>query len=289
MTAFVACMTPLAARGQFSKDDSKSKLQPTVAFPQSLLLVRRRQCFALLGLPGRLCVTSNACLGVFLEAVLKRNNSGDNANGGSHIDWGASLTSSTLDSAVLSLTCVKALSSLAYVAPSAVLPLVITRFRTAVESQTATHQLAATITCFSKCIRPILLSGWGMDSDGESGVQLLAEALMVLLPGIDANDEQKTMAVMQLYTTALSSLPMLAQAGDEEATARGGECTCGSACLLVCLCVSMNGYGFFYASGFACVDGNDVVDFPKMPTCYCNLGIWKSRMRRTLSDGLLVL
>lgn len=52
--------------------------------------------------------------------------------------------------------------------------------------------------------------------------QLLAEALMAVLPGIDANDEQKTMAVMQLYTTVLSCLPVLHQAGDEVATAAGG-------------------------------------------------------------------
>jgi len=55
-------------------------------------------------------------------------------------------------------------------------------------------------------------------------MQLLAEALMALLPGIDANDEHKTMAVMHLYTSVLSSLPLLAQAGGEEAGKAGGAC-----------------------------------------------------------------
>ena len=44
----------------------------------------------------------------------------------------------------LSSSCVYTLSSFAYVAPSAVLPLVVARFRAAVESQTATHQLVRT-------------------------------------------------------------------------------------------------------------------------------------------------
>jgi len=47
---------------------------------------------------------------------------------------------------------------------------------------------------------------------------------MALLPGIDANDEHKTMAVMHLYTSVLSSLPLLAQAGGEEAGKAGGAC-----------------------------------------------------------------
>jgi hypothetical protein len=39
--------------------------------------------------------------------------------------------------------------------------------------------------------------------------QVVAEAMMAVLPGIDANDEAKTAAVFQFYTAVLASLPAL--------------------------------------------------------------------------------
>jgi hypothetical protein len=46
--------------------------------------------------------------------------------------------------------------------------------------------------------------------------QVIAEAMMAVLPGIDANDEAKTAAVFQFYTAVLSSIPALHGAAEEE-------------------------------------------------------------------------
>jgi len=57
-------------------------------------------------------------------------------------------------------------------------------------------------------------------------VQVIAEAMMAVLPGIDANDEAKTAAVFQFYTAVLSSIPALHGLADEDedpSTAIGGD------------------------------------------------------------------
>ncbi|GFR44372.1 hypothetical protein Agub_g5522, partial [Astrephomene gubernaculifera] len=151
----------------------------------------------------------------------------------------------------LSATSISALSRLALLSPARVLPLVLSRFRTALASATAPHQLAAATSTLALCVRPLLLawnrccgaeggggggegaggggmygggggSGIGMEAGGEghfggggggglgeeegaaalrasSAAHLLSEALMAVLPGLDANDEGKTCAVLQLY------------------------------------------------------------------------------------------
>jgi hypothetical protein len=56
--------------------------------------------------------------------------------------------------------------------------------------------------------------------------QVIAEAMMAVLPGIDANDEAKTAAVFQFYTAVLSSIPALHGLGDEDddlSAAIGGD------------------------------------------------------------------
>lgn len=45
--------------------------------------------------------------------------------------------------------------------------------------------------------------------------QMLAEAMMALLPGIDANDEAKTDAVLHLYASVLASVPRLGEPGED--------------------------------------------------------------------------
>lgn len=42
-----------------------------------------------------------------------------------------------------------------------------------------------------------------------SSGEVLADAMMALLPGLDANDERKTCAVFRFYTIVLSSIPGL--------------------------------------------------------------------------------
>ena len=130
----------------------------------------------------------------------------------------------------LSRVACKALAQLAYLIPHLVLPLVLSRFRAALDTSTATHQLAAAITALALCVRPWMLTGWEPTGGSEAGVgeaessgQVLAEAMSALLPGIDANDEPKTNAVLLLYTLVLSSLHELgAGAAGEEAVAGGG-------------------------------------------------------------------
>ncbi|KIY95870.1 hypothetical protein MNEG_12091 [Monoraphidium neglectum] len=78
----------------------------------------------------------------------------------------------------------------------------------------ATHQLPAAINTLAICVRPLLLSGWG--TSDEPAPQIVAEAMMAVLPGIDANDEAKTAAVFQFYTSVLASLPALRGADSED-------------------------------------------------------------------------
>ncbi|GIL93200.1 hypothetical protein Vretifemale_20642, partial [Volvox reticuliferus] len=122
------------------------------------------------------------------------------------------------DSSIANVS-IKALSQLALVAPDRVLPLVLERFRTAIATATATHQLVAATATLALCVRPMLLTGWTAGGEGEereTAPQLLSEAVMAVLPGLDANDEPKTAAVMQLYVNVISSLPRLRGAGEED-------------------------------------------------------------------------
>ncbi|KAF6261252.1 hypothetical protein COO60DRAFT_1625449, partial [Scenedesmus sp. NREL 46B-D3] len=114
---------------------------------------------------------------------------------------------------LVSASC-KALCHLSYVWPGAVLPLVLGRFQSALATATAMHQLPASISALALCVRPLLLAGWRTTE--ESTQQVIAEAMMAVLPGIDANDEAKTAAVFQFYTAVLSSIPALHGAAEEE-------------------------------------------------------------------------
>ncbi|WIA33391.1 hypothetical protein OEZ86_006527 [Tetradesmus obliquus] len=114
---------------------------------------------------------------------------------------------------LVSASC-KALCHLSYVWPGAVLPLVLGRFQSALATATAMHQLPTSISTLALCVRPLLLAGW--HTKEESTQQVIAEAMMAVLPGIDANDEAKTAAVFQFYTAVLSSIPALHGAAEEE-------------------------------------------------------------------------
>ncbi|GAX74187.1 hypothetical protein CEUSTIGMA_g1636.t1 [Chlamydomonas eustigma] len=117
----------------------------------------------------------------------------------------------------LSSSACQVLGQLAYLSPDTVVPLVVSRFRSALETTTATHQLTASISSLAHCVRPMLLCGWKGPNEEESTTQILAEAMMALLPGIDANDEGKTEAVLHLYTIILSSIPTLDPSHDSAA------------------------------------------------------------------------
>ncbi len=57
-------------------------------------------------------------------------------------------------------------------------------------------------------------------------VQLLAEALVALLPGLDANDETKTLAVIHLYAAVLSTAPGIGSESELEGGCRGVSLSC---------------------------------------------------------------
>ncbi len=50
---------------------------------------------------------------------------------------------------------------MAFVWPSEVLPLVVSRFEAALETATAMHQLPAAMSTLAMCTRPMLLAQWG--------------------------------------------------------------------------------------------------------------------------------
>ena len=99
-------------------------------------------------------------------------------------------------------TAARAAADLAYVAPHLVLPGVITRFRQALETDTATHQLEVGLFGMALCVRPLLLASQRQEMEVEG---VVAECLGATLAGLDANDPLKTLSTLQLYLSVFSS------------------------------------------------------------------------------------
>lgn len=76
----------------------------------------------------------------------------------------------------------QALCDLAYVAPSSVLPLVVQRFREALDSGVAPHQLVTSITTLAMCVRPLLLAGWTLPEEGTAQVGSSRHVLRAACP-----------------------------------------------------------------------------------------------------------
>ncbi|KAK9835280.1 hypothetical protein WJX84_012367 [Apatococcus fuscideae] len=123
------------------------------------------------------------------------------------------------DPHLMSCACY-AMSQLAYLSPDQVLPLVFERFQAALTAVTATHQLVSAIHTLGLCIRPMLLANRPlrigaapdmMDTDTPEvpASEALVNAMNATLPGIDANDEAKTLACFRFYCSALSCMGQL--------------------------------------------------------------------------------
>ncbi|KAK9865395.1 hypothetical protein WJX84_009143, partial [Apatococcus fuscideae] len=125
------------------------------------------------------------------------------------------------DPHLMSCACY-AISQLAYLSPDQVLPLVFERFQAALTAVTATHQLVSAIHTLGLCIRPMLLANKPlrlgaapdmMDTDTDTAEvpagDALVSAMNATLPGIDANDEAKTLACFRFYCCALSCMSQL--------------------------------------------------------------------------------
>ncbi|KAH1239721.1 Proteasome activator subunit 4 [Glycine max] len=117
----------------------------------------------------------------------------------------------------LSETVAAATSILSYVEPSLVLPFVASRFRMALETMTATHQLKIAVmsvafvgrslfytSVSASSMKPIDLGG-----GDETFIDLVGVSLSNALLGMDANDPPKTLATMQLIGSIFSNLALL--------------------------------------------------------------------------------
>ncbi|KAI5078578.1 hypothetical protein GOP47_0006249 [Adiantum capillus-veneris] len=107
----------------------------------------------------------------------------------------------------LAWTAASAASRLAYVEPSLVLPMVVSRFQTALETVTATHQLESALRMLALSARALLVHNTHTENGSVLALKTsLAHAMFNTLPGLDANDPPKTMSTMQLYCCVLSSV-----------------------------------------------------------------------------------
>ncbi|CAI7790457.1 unnamed protein product [Closterium sp. NIES-54] len=145
-------------------------------------------------------------------------------------------------SPTLSAVASRVAASLSYLAPRVTLPVVLESFQGALTTVTATHQLESALSTLALSVRPLLLAASqtpseqdstpeSMDVDGPAAVgageggmdtwqemigrarEVVSEALVATLPGIDANDPPKTLATLHLYLSVFSSIGPI---GDEE-------------------------------------------------------------------------
>ncbi|TKY47091.1 Proteasome activator subunit 4 [Spatholobus suberectus] len=117
----------------------------------------------------------------------------------------------------LSETVAAATSILSYVEPSLVLPFVASRFRMALETMTATHQLKIAVmsvafvgrSLFYTSVSASSMKPVDLGSGDETFIDLVGVSLSNALLGMDANDPPKTLATMQLIGSIFSNLALL--------------------------------------------------------------------------------
>ncbi|XP_054818668.1 proteasome activator subunit 4 [Prosopis cineraria] len=117
----------------------------------------------------------------------------------------------------LSETVAFAIPVLSYVEPSLVLPFVASRFRMALETMTATHQLKIAVTSVALVGRSLFFTSLSASSSksvdlgggDDTFMDLMAVSLSNALLGMDANDPPKTLATMQLIGSIFSNLALL--------------------------------------------------------------------------------
>lgn len=128
----------------------------------------------------------------------------------------------------LSETVAAATSILSYVEPSLVLPFLSSRFRMALETMTATHQLKSAVTSVAYAGRSLLLTTLSASSmvvdvvdPSDSLVDLMMISLSNALLGMDANDPPKTLATMQLIGSLFSNMAILEETMDQSSIMPG--------------------------------------------------------------------
>ncbi|XP_047315811.1 proteasome activator subunit 4 [Impatiens glandulifera] len=111
----------------------------------------------------------------------------------------------------LSETVAATTSILSYVEPTIVLPFLASRFHTALETITATHQLKAAVTSVAFAGRSLFLASLSSSTVGcvDGFIDVLMISLSNALLGMDANDPPKTLATMQLIGSIFSNMAKL--------------------------------------------------------------------------------
>ncbi|KAL3680307.1 hypothetical protein R1sor_023263 [Riccia sorocarpa] len=126
----------------------------------------------------------------------------------------------------MSETSANTASMLTYIEPSLVLPLINSRFLTALNTITATHQLESAVTTLALAARPTFLACakdgiFVKNGDSQSSSVYLEEfteslvaAMFSTLMGMDANDPPKTLATMALYSSILCNIGVVGDVAD---------------------------------------------------------------------------
>ena len=122
----------------------------------------------------------------------------------------------------LASTAPRALADVCFLAPGSVLPLAARRLARALAADASPHQLAGGADAVAAVARALLVvglpppseeggefhdvEGGGTETlDPSLGAAFLRDAVTAFLPGLDANDADKTLAVLRLLAAALSS------------------------------------------------------------------------------------
>ncbi|EFJ06309.1 hypothetical protein SELMODRAFT_236562 [Selaginella moellendorffii] len=131
----------------------------------------------------------------------------------------------------LAVTSSNVASGLAFVAPSVILPFIVSRFEAAMITVTATHQLESALTTLALASRAVLLSenidtDLQMEADTSNRLDFsfnlsfvdckttLVEAMFTTLLGIDANDPPKTLATVQFYASVVANVGSIGEITD---------------------------------------------------------------------------
>eukprot|EP00047_Mylnosiga_fluctuans_P011818 m.22942 g.22942 ORF g.22942 m.22942 type:complete len:1805 (-) comp3830_c0_seq1:81-5495(-) len=108
---------------------------------------------------------------------------------------------------------VMALRSLAYLAPSIVLPPLLAKIYPALQTVTESNQTLSALVSIAAIARPLLSRRIYPD-----GLEHLAQLATLCLPGVDSNDLGKTQVTLQVFSELLTAVPFV-DASDSDSSA----------------------------------------------------------------------
>lgn len=107
----------------------------------------------------------------------------------------------------------QALQHLATIRPNVIIPLVLDKIYSTLDSLTEPHKLTASMQCLVAVARPMVQGPRNGYPDGPTHVIPL---LMALLPGVDPNDIRKCFVTFQFVSTFILMIPLVNSAGASE-------------------------------------------------------------------------